>query len=60
MNHSSLKVYGIVEGFEPITLKTYREYWSNMTGLSYQKDFYIVVNDVILTDDSYLIAGDIS
>jgi hypothetical protein len=53
-------VYGMIEGVEPITLKAYREYIENITGLNYEKDFYVMINDEILIDDSYIIAGNVS
>ena len=55
--NTNMKMVNLVESAEPITLKAYREYWGNKTGLTFEKDFTITLEDNQLTDDDFVMSG---
>lgn len=52
-------MYIMVESSEPITLKKYKDFWQNMTGFTYERDFNLFLSDEKIIDDNYLMTSNL-
>jgi hypothetical protein len=56
--NQTVMIYGVCETNSPINLKDYKEFITNVTGLTYSEDYLLYYQNKLIVDDNFIVAGD--